>query len=95
MLLAGPWNDQWREALGYRIEEKGILRAQLPARRLRLTDADRHRLARRGYRLGRRLLCQVVTIVNTTRFSGGIDRSSHAQMAGRLLTAADQGVLVG
>src|SRR2546425_9455631 len=63
MALAGRWHDQRPEALAYLIEENRILRAQLRGRRLRLTDADRRRLARRGQRLGRRLLSQVATIV--------------------------------
>jgi putative transposase len=63
MALVGWWNDERQEALEYLVEENRILRAQLRGRRLRLTDADRRRLARRGQRLGRRLLSQVATIV--------------------------------
>ena len=63
MALAGWWNDQRQEALAYLIEENRILRAQLRGRRLRLTDEDRRRLARRGKRLGRRVLSQVATII--------------------------------
>jgi hypothetical protein len=64
MALAGRWNDQRQEAVAYLIDENRILRAQLRGRRLRLTDEDRRRLARRGQRLGRRLLSQVATIVS-------------------------------
>jgi putative transposase len=63
MALAGWRNDERQEALEYLVEERWLLRAQLRGRRLRLTDADRRRLARRGQRLGRRLLSQVATIV--------------------------------
>ena len=63
MALAGWWSDQRQEAVAYLIEENRILRAQLRGRRLRLTDEDRCRLARRGQRLGRWLLSQVATIV--------------------------------
>ena len=63
MALASWWNDQRQEALAYLIEENRILRAQLHGRRLRLTDEDRRRLARRGQRPGRRMLSQVATIV--------------------------------
>jgi hypothetical protein len=63
MALAGWWNDQRQETLAYLIEENRILRAQLRGRRLRLTDEDRRRLARRGQCLGRRLLSQLATIV--------------------------------
>jgi hypothetical protein len=54
---------QEREALAYLIEENRVLRAQLGGRRLRLTDDDRRQLARRPFRLGRRALRQVATIV--------------------------------
>jgi hypothetical protein len=54
---------QEREALAYLIEENGVLRAQLRGRRLRLTDDDQRRLARRAFRLGQRALRQVATIV--------------------------------
>ena len=45
------------------IEDNRILRAQLGGRRLRLSDDDRRRLAVRAFRLGRRALRQVATIV--------------------------------
>lgn len=52
-----------REALAYLIEENRLLRKQLGARRLRLTDHDRRRLAVRAYRLGRRRLREIATVV--------------------------------
>ena len=63
MAFAGWWNDRRQAAVAYLIEENRILRAQLRGRRLRLTDADWCRLARRGQRLGRRLLREIATIV--------------------------------
>jgi hypothetical protein len=63
MAFAGWWRDQQQEAVAYLVEENRILRRQLRGRRLHLTDEDRRRLARRGQRLGRRVLCQVATIV--------------------------------
>jgi len=45
------------------IEEHRVLRRQLGGRRLRLTDDDRRKLAARAYRLGRRALREVATIV--------------------------------
>ena len=62
MAFAGWWRDQQQEAVAYLIKENRILRAQLRGRRLRLTDEDRCRLARRGRRLGRQVLRQVATI---------------------------------
>src|SRR5207245_3940552 len=40
-----------------------LLRRQIRRRRLRLTDDDRRRLARRAHRLGREVLREVATIV--------------------------------
>src|SRR5438874_12270478 len=62
-VLIGWLDRQERDALAYLIEENRILRAQLSGRRLRLTDDDRRRLAVRAFRLGRRALRQVATIV--------------------------------
>ena len=61
--LIGWLDRQQQEALAYLIEENRILRGQLRGRRLRLSDDDRRRLAVYGYRLGRRGLRQVATIV--------------------------------
>jgi putative transposase len=63
LALAGWWSEQRQEAVAYLLEENRILRAQLGGRRVRLTDADRRRLARCGHRLGRRRLRAVATIV--------------------------------
>jgi hypothetical protein len=52
-LLTGWLDRQEREVLRYLLEENRVLRRQLSGRRLRLTDADRRRLAVRAYRLGR------------------------------------------
>jgi putative transposase len=64
LLTVASWLDrQEREALAYLIAENRLLRRQLGGRRLRLTDADRRRLARRAYRLGREALRDLATIV--------------------------------
>ena len=64
LLIITGWLDrQEREALAYLIEENRLLRRQLGARRVRLTDDDRRRLARRAYRVGRRALRGIATIV--------------------------------
>jgi putative transposase len=65
MLLAAlaGWLDQWpQDAMAYLIEENRVLRGHVPGR-LRLTDEERRRLAVQGYRLGRRRLHDVATIV--------------------------------
>ena len=61
--FSGWLNHQQQDVIAYLIEENRTLRSQLAGRRLRLTDAQRCRLAQRAKRLGRRLLGQVATIV--------------------------------
>jgi putative transposase len=62
-VLTGWRDSQQQNALAYLIEENRVLRAQLGGRPPRLTDDDRRRLARRAFRVGRRALRQVATIV--------------------------------
>ena len=52
-----------RHVLRYLVEENRVPRLQLQGRRLSLTDNDRRRLAVRAYRLGRRRLREIATIV--------------------------------
>ncbi|HUX16919.1 MAG TPA: hypothetical protein VMW52_10635 [Phycisphaerae bacterium] len=59
--LAGWLTGRQHELIAYLIDENRLLRAQLGDRRVRLTDAERCRLAARGHRLGRKRLSQVVT----------------------------------
>jgi putative transposase len=63
LVLTGWLERRAREALAYLIEENRLLRRQLGGRRLRLTDDDRRHLAVRAYRLGRRPLREIATIV--------------------------------
>jgi hypothetical protein len=63
VVLTGWLDCREREALRYLIEENRLLRRQLRGRRLQLTDDDRRRLAVRAYRLGRRRLRALATIV--------------------------------
>ena len=50
-------------AIEYLREENRVLKQQLGGRRLRLTDAQRRRLAAEGKALGYRMLYEVATIV--------------------------------
>jgi putative transposase len=61
--LAGWVNRHQQHVIEYLAEENRVLKEQLKGRRLRLTDDQRRRLAAKVYRLGRRILRQVVTIV--------------------------------
>jgi putative transposase len=64
LLAVTGWLDRReREMIAYLIEDNRLLRQQIGRRRLRLTDDDRRRLAVRAYRLGRKVLRDVATIV--------------------------------
>ncbi len=66
VLLAtvGGWiNRHQQRAVDYLVEENRVLKEQLKGRRLRLTDAQRRRLAAKGKLLGRCLLERVATVV--------------------------------
>jgi putative transposase len=62
-VLTGWLDHQKRQALAYLMEENRVLRRQFGQQRIQFTDADRRRLAVRGYRLRRQLLRQIATIV--------------------------------
>jgi hypothetical protein len=64
VLLAAWLQQHEANAVAYLIAENRTLRAQLGRQRLRLTDAQRRRLAILGHRLGRERLRTVATLVN-------------------------------
>jgi HTH-like domain len=62
--VSACWLDVWeRETLAYRLEENRVLRRQLGGVVCGSPDEDRRKLAARAYRLGRRALRNVATIV--------------------------------
>ena len=63
LALAGWVTRHQEDRIDYLREENRVLREHLSPRPLRLTDAQRRRLAVRGQRLGRRILSQVAGIV--------------------------------
>ena len=64
ILTAAGWvNRPQEDVIDYLREENRVLREQLGPRPLRLTDAQRRRLAVRGQKPGRRILAQVVDVV--------------------------------
>jgi putative transposase len=63
VLLAGWLCRHQQEAIEYLQEENRVLREQLGGKRLRFTDAQRRRLARKAERLGRGRLRELATIV--------------------------------
>jgi hypothetical protein len=68
------------------MEENRALRRQVGGRCVRLTDDDRRRLAARAYRLGRRALRDVATIVTPDTLLRG-----HQQLIARKWTYAKTG----
>ena len=63
LTFAGWVNRHQDDLIDYLREENRVLREHLGPRPLRLTDAQRRRLAVRGHKLGRRVLTQVAGIV--------------------------------
>ena len=63
LAVTGWVNRHQEDRIDYLREENRVLREHLGPRPLRLTDAQRRRLAVRGQTLGRRLLSQVAGIV--------------------------------
>ena len=63
LALAGWVTRHQEDRIDYLREEHRVLREHLGPRPLRLTDAQRRRLAVRGQKLGRRILSQVAGIV--------------------------------
>ena len=63
LTFAGWVNRHQDDLIEYLREENRVLREHLGPRPLRLTDAQRRRLAVRGHKLGRRVLRQVAGIV--------------------------------
>ena len=63
LVFAGWVNRHQNQVIDYLMEENRVLREQLGTRRLRLTDAQRRRLAEKGRALGRKALAEVAGIV--------------------------------
>ena len=61
--FAGWVNRHQTKVIEYLVEENRVLKEQLGGKRLRLTDAQRRRLAAKGKALGRKLLTSIATIV--------------------------------
>jgi transposase InsO family protein len=63
VFLAGWFCRHQQEVIEYLQDENRVLREQLGGKRLRFTDAQRRRLARKAKQLGRRRLREISTIV--------------------------------
>jgi hypothetical protein len=56
-------NRRQLDLIDYLQEENRVLKARLDGRRIRFTDAERRRLARKAYALGRKVLKELETLV--------------------------------
>lgn len=63
LTFSGWIHRQQADTVAYLIEENRVLREQMRGKPLRLTDAQRRRLAVKGRTLGRKLLSRIATIV--------------------------------
>ncbi len=61
--LVGWLERKQRDVIEFLRKENRVLKTQLRGRRMQLSDDERRRLAVIGYRLGRRILAEVATIV--------------------------------
>jgi hypothetical protein len=61
--LGGWLHREQADVIAFLREENRILKSKLAGQRLRFEDGERRRLAALGYRLGRRVLTQVATLV--------------------------------
>ena len=65
--MAGWIQRDQQAAIVYLLEEDRVLKARLCGRKLRLTDAERRRLAVTGKALGRQLLAENADIVTSAK----------------------------
>jgi hypothetical protein len=63
MMFAGWVNRHQLNVIDYLQEENRVLKERLGGRRIRFTDAERRRLARKAYALGRKALNELETLV--------------------------------
>src|SRR5271165_6442676 len=63
LMFAGWLNRHQLDVIEYLQEENRLLKERLGGRRVRFTDAERRRLARKAYALGRKVLSELETLV--------------------------------
>jgi hypothetical protein len=63
MMFAGWVNRHQLDMIDYLQEENRVLKERLGGRRIHFTDAERRRLARKAYALGRKVLNELETLV--------------------------------
>ena len=65
LVVAGWVNRQQQDVIDYLQEENRVLRAGLRGKRLKLSDADRRRLAVKAQALGREALAQIASVATS------------------------------
>ena len=63
LMFAGWMNRHQLDVIEYLQEENRVLKERLGGRRIRFTDAERRRLARKAQALGRKILSELQTLV--------------------------------
>src|SRR5216684_1184118 len=63
MMFAGWVNRHQLDVIDYLQEENRVLKERLGGKRIQFTDAERRRLARKAYALGRKVLNELETVV--------------------------------
>jgi putative transposase len=63
MIFAGWVNRHQLDVIDYLQEENRVFKERLGGGRIRFTDAERRRLARKAYALGRKVLNELETVV--------------------------------
>jgi putative transposase len=63
MMFAGWVNRDHLDLIDYIQEENRLLKERLGGQRIRFTDAERRRLARKAFPLGRKALSELQTLV--------------------------------
>ncbi|MDB6082899.1 MAG: hypothetical protein JWN43_780 [Gammaproteobacteria bacterium] len=63
MMFSGRVNRRQLDVIDYLREENRVLKERLSEHRIRFTDAERRRLARKAYALGRKALNELETLV--------------------------------
>jgi hypothetical protein len=88
MMFAGWVNRHQLDVIDYLQEENRVLKKRLDGRGIHFTDAERRRLARKAYALGRKVLSELQTLVTPDTLRAGAapghegNRGSHSAYRG-------------
>ena len=89
LTFAGWVNRHQDDLIAYLRDENRVLREHLGPRPLRLTDAQRRRLAVRGQKLGRRVWMQVAGIVTPDPILRGVGARKQVFVAALAIVTAE------